>query len=173
MLRWDRLVRLRCIETERAVGEDGWETAACPVNGPAIAASGSEVVVAWFTMANDIARVRFARSSDGAASFSTPIDIDAEQANGRMDVALLDNGNAVVSWLRTGTDNQGELAIRVVSKTGKLGAVQMIAPTSADRPAGFPQMISTGTQLVFAWTDASGDQPSVQTALLDVTFLQE
>jgi len=34
-------------------------------------------------------------------------------------------------------------------------------------------MISTGTQLVFAWTDASGDQPSVQTALLDVTFLQE
>ena len=160
-------------EEGRAVGDDGWETAACPVNGPAIAASGSEVVVAWFTMANDIARVRYARSSDGAASFSTPIDIDAEQANGRVDVALLDNGNAVVSWLRTGTDNQGELAIRVVSKTGKLGAVQMIAPTSTNRPAGFPQMISTGAQLVFAWTDTSGDQPSVQTALLDVTLLQE
>jgi len=157
----------------QAVANDGWEIAGCPVNGPAIDVSGKEVGVTWFTMANDDPAVSFARSSDAAATFSDPVSIDGTRASGRVDVVLLDNGDAVVSWLRSGEDEQGELAIRIVSRTGRLSAIHAIAPSSIARPAGFPQMVGMGNQLLFAWTDTSGDTPRVQTALLDIAFLQE
>jgi hypothetical protein len=51
------------------VHEDGWETAACPVNGPAVAARGEDVAVAWFTAAGDVPRVKVAFSDDAAESF--------------------------------------------------------------------------------------------------------
>ena len=44
-----------------AAGADGWHIEGCPVNGPAIAAAGERVAVAWFTAAGDAPRVRFAR----------------------------------------------------------------------------------------------------------------
>jgi len=157
----------------QVIGDDEWEIAGCPVNGPAIDASGTDVVVAWFTLAGDVPRVRFARSSDEAGTFSAAIDIDEGQPVGRVDVVILEDGGAVVSWLRTGADQQGQLAIRRVAKTGKPGPVQVIAPTSTARPAGFPQMISNGDQLVFAWTDTSGDAPRVQTARVDIGSLQD
>jgi hypothetical protein len=46
----------------RPVHADGWRIEGCPVNGPAIAAEGREVAVAWFTGAQDTARVRLAFS---------------------------------------------------------------------------------------------------------------
>ncbi|MFQ5676077.1 MAG: exo-alpha-sialidase, partial [bacterium] len=48
----------------RILYEDNWEIAGCPVNGPAIAADGQRVVVAWFTWANEIARVKAVLSDD-------------------------------------------------------------------------------------------------------------
>src|SRR5690606_40682603 len=36
-----------------AVHADNWKIAGCPVNGPAIAATGNDAVVAWFSAAND------------------------------------------------------------------------------------------------------------------------
>src|SRR5690349_3548427 len=56
-------------------GVDGWQIEGCPVNGPAIAAAGERVAVAWFTAAGGSPRVRFASSIDGAASFAPAIDL--------------------------------------------------------------------------------------------------
>jgi hypothetical protein len=50
------------------VHSDNWKIDACPVNGPAIAATGRRVAVAWFTAANDTARVKLAFSSAARAS---------------------------------------------------------------------------------------------------------
>ena len=41
---------------------DGWHMEGCPVNGPSIAADGDDVVLGWFTAANDEPRVQLARS---------------------------------------------------------------------------------------------------------------
>ncbi|MEO7962401.1 MAG: sialidase family protein, partial [Gemmatimonadaceae bacterium] len=54
------------------VHHDDWKIAACPVNGPALSARGDTVVIAWFTGAQDSARVRFARSVDGGTTFGAP-----------------------------------------------------------------------------------------------------
>lgn len=156
----------------QSVADDSWLIAGCPVNGPAIAAHEDDVVVAWFTAADEIPRIRFARSTDQAASFAHAIDMAEGEVTGRVDVALLEDGRAVVSWLKDSKDNRGQLAIRLVSKDGQPGPVQFIAPTGTSRAAGFPQMISHGDELLFAWTDTFGDKRRVQTSRVKITSLE-
>src|SRR5688572_18738478 len=72
-----------------AVHSDNWKINACPVNGPSIAASDRQVVVAWFTAANDSARVKVAFSNDAGATFGAPVRVDGGTPAGRVDVELL------------------------------------------------------------------------------------
>ncbi|MBC7896320.1 MAG: exo-alpha-sialidase [Cytophagaceae bacterium] len=65
------------------VHHDNWHVEGCPVNGPAIAARGDTAVVAWFTGAQDTARVRVAWSFDGGATFAAPVRIDGGSPVGR------------------------------------------------------------------------------------------
>ena len=58
------------------VSNDRWKINACPVNGPAIAANGPRVVVAWFSAARDSGKVQLAFSHNGGAEFLPPIRID-------------------------------------------------------------------------------------------------
>lgn len=57
------------------VGNDGWEIAGCPHRGPALAASGGGLHVAWYTEGKENSpSVYTARSGDGGSSFSkTPL----------------------------------------------------------------------------------------------------
>lgn len=148
------------------VHKDGWKISGCPVNGPAIAASGDTVVVAWFTMAEDISRVRFARSEDGGATFSQVLNIAEDTPSGRVDVALLDNGNAALSWLDITADGEGVLRIRIIHPDGSFGPEQQIIGLASSRPAGFPQLVSEGNALIAAWTDTLEKVSNVRTARL-------
>ena len=136
-----------------AVHTDGWRIAACPVNGPAIAAVGSRVALAWFTSANDSAMVKVAFSSDAAATFGAPVRIDGGKPAGRVDVALLHDGSALVSWIeRTGGDT-AVVQARRVAPDGKPDAPIAIATSSAARASGFPRMVMHGRGVIFAWTE--------------------
>jgi hypothetical protein len=148
------------------VGSDDWIIEACPINGPAIAADGDDVAVAWFTAANDAPFVRLARSSDGGRSFGEPMDLDSGGSFGHVDVALSETGDAVVSWLRS-ADEGIELVVRRVSDAGLAGETQTVANIDIGRPADFPQMVRAGNRLVFAWTDFDG-AGTVRTALADL-----
>lgn len=136
----------------QALPPDHWTIAACPINGPAIAADGEDVAAAWFSAADDQPIVHFARSTDGGASFGDSIEIDAAGSFGYVDVELLENGDAVVSWLRQSGD-QLAFATRRVSRSGELHPVERVADVDLSRPLDFPQMVSTGDRLVFMWTD--------------------
>lgn len=136
------------------VHSDNWKIAACPVNGPAIAARGKRVALAWFTAARDTARVQLAFSSDAGATFQSPARVDGGTPGGRVDVALLANGDALVSWLeRTGGDTAAVM-VRRVGGDGRLGAAHTIAVSSGARASGFPRMVVSGNQAIFAWTIA-------------------
>ncbi len=80
------------------VHRDDWRITACPVNGPAIAALGRTVAVAWFT-APDQPRIRLAFSDDAGVSFAAPLEIASGRVTGRVDLVLLDDRRAAVSWL--------------------------------------------------------------------------
>jgi hypothetical protein len=134
------------------VHSDSWKIAACPVNGPSVAAAGRRVAVAWFTAANDSPRVKLAFSDDGGAKFDGPIRVDGGNPAGRVDVAMLPDGSAFVTWIeRTGGDTAA-VQSRRVPRDGKIGAAATIGSSSAARASGFPQIAVTGSDVFFAWT---------------------
>lgn len=136
------------------VHADGWKIDACPVNGPAIAAVGEQVAVAWFTNARDSARVYLARSANGGATFNAPVRVDDGKPVGRVDVELDDEGAALVSWMEFTSGEQADVRARWVSEDGIRSNSTVVARSSGARASGFPRMIGTGNDLIFAWTEA-------------------
>ena len=145
------------------VAHDGWRITGCPVNGPAIAAEGSNVAVAWFTNANGN-RVQLARSTDGGESFANPIQMDTSDPIGRVDVVLLADGSAVVSWIERGV---GEFKIQQVAADGRKEPPRVITSIETNRSSGFPQMVVSPYGLLFAWTDTSQELTRVRSLLLN------
>jgi hypothetical protein len=147
------------------VNEDTWTIDACPVNGPAIAALGRTVAVAWFT-APDRPRVRLAFSGDSGRTFAPPIEVASGKVAGRVDVALLDDGRAVVSWLE---DRSGVAEIRAqpFSASGASAPAMTVTRSNVARSSGFPQMVPAGDGLLFAWTQP-GEPARVLTAFADL-----
>ena len=147
------------------VHSDEWKIAACPVNGPSVAAAGDRVALAWFTAANDSARVKLAFSEDAGATFSAPVRVDGGNPAGRVDVALLADGSALVTWVeRVGGDTAAVRARRVWSG-GRVGTATTIASSTAARSSGFPHMAVRENDVVFAWT-VPGRPSAIKVALL-------
>lgn len=144
----------------RHVAQDGWRIEGCPVNGPAVAATGRRVAVAWFTAADDLPRVRLAFSTDSGESFGPPVAVDDGRPIGRVDAILLDDGSAVVSWVEA-TPEGPSLRLRRIGADGSRGAAVAVLPAGAPLSSGFPRMVRAGDSLVVAWT---GD--GVRTAVL-------
>lgn len=152
----------------RPVHRDGWNIAGCPVNGPAVAARGSLVVVAWFTAAGDEPRAKVAFSRDGGATFGDPLRVDGGNPAGRVDLALEPDGSAVVSWLeRTGGEG-AEVRLRRVTEDGGASASVTVAASSAGRASGFPRLVRTGAgDFIVAWTDIRSDRARVRVARVE------
>lgn len=158
-------------QADQAVADDGWRINGCPVNGPAIAARDDAVAVAWFTAADNDSRVRMAWSDDDAGRFQDAIDVDIDRPVGRVDVELLDDDTAAVSWLRAASGEDAEICLQLVTRDGLLGPVHVVAATSVSRASGFPQMIRAGKKLVLAWTETATQGTRVATARIDTATL--
>lgn len=145
------------------VHHDNWQIAACPVNGPALASRGDTVVIAWFTGAQDTARVRVAFSTDAGATFGAPQRIDGGNPAGRVDVEMLDDGSAAVSWLERTDSTAAEVRLRRVRRDGTAGGAVVLAKAMGARASGFPRIARRGGDLIAAWTHA-GDSARVRVA---------
>jgi len=144
---------LRRWTTPAPVHRDGWKIAACPVNGPAVDARGNDVAVAWFTAANDSARVKLAFSRNAGETFEAPIRVDGGTPAGRVDVALMPDGSALVTWIERIGGDTAAVRARRVHRTGTSSAPLTIATSSAARASGFPRMAIAGGHVMFAWTE--------------------
>jgi hypothetical protein len=153
--------------TPQPVFADNWEINGCPVNGPAVAADGPRVAVAWFTGAANTPRVKIAFSQDGGATFSQPIQVDDGETVGRVDTLLLPDGSALVCWL-AGNVEGGAIKVRRVRPNGSVGTPAIIAQTDISRSSGFPRMARLGEQVHFAWTEF-GKPSRVRMAVADVS----
>jgi hypothetical protein len=150
------------------VHADGWEIAACPVNGPFASAEGDRAAVAWFTAAQDEPRVNVAFSDDAGATFGSPVRVDGGAALGRVATQLLPDGGALVSWLEGDGADGARVQVRRVASDGGLGTVRTVAESAGTRASGFPRMARSGNLVVFAWT-LPGETPQVRvgTAVLE------
>lgn len=134
------------------VHADDWKIPGCPVNGPAIGASGKNVAVAWFTAAPPSPRVQLAFSRDGGATFGPAILVDGDKPLGRVDLALDGDGSALVSWLALAGE-EAQVRLRRVSPNGKAGKPLTLASTSASRNSGFPRIALSRGNLYMAWVE--------------------
>ncbi|ELR71578.1 BNR repeat protein [Fulvivirga imtechensis AK7] len=141
------------------VHNDGWKIAGCPVNGPRAASLGNNMAVAWFSAPEGNAQVKIAFSQDGGASFTDPIRIDSAKTVGRVDVVMLNESTAVVSYME-GAD----IKVVKVSQNGTKSKAVLVSSSSEARASGFPQMTKSGDHLIFAWTD--NDKKEIKTAVL-------
>lgn len=147
----------------RTLNMDGWEIQGCPINGPSVAAEGRRVAVAWFTAAKETPRVNVIFSTDAGATFGRPIRVDEAAPVGRVDVLMLSDGSALVSWLER-TAKGGEVKVRRIRPDGSTGPAVTVAELSAARVSGFPRMARAGDEIIFAWT-APGTPSRVRTAV--------
>lgn len=134
------------------VANDRWKIAGCPINGPAVAASGREVAAAWFTAADGRARVEAAFSGDSGATFGKPIVVDEASPLGRVSV-ILDKNDAIVAWLAGG--RTPAIRLRRVRRSGSPGEPATVAQTSAGHSSGFPTLARSGANLMVAWVEAA------------------
>jgi hypothetical protein len=133
----------------QSIYADNWKIEGCPVNGPRIAALGNNMAIAWFSSPNENSQVKLVFSNDGGASFSEPVQVNKEKAIGRVDIEMIDESTAWVSWMEG-----SKIKAARVNRKGKIEKSIDIATTSESRPSGFPQMTRSGNRLIFAWTDA-------------------
>lgn len=141
---------------------DNWKIEGCPVNGPRMDANENNLVVAWFTSAGNEPAVRVIFSQDGGASFGRPVRVDAGNPIGRVDVVLVKDAEAVVSWME-----EGSVKLVRIDKEGIKSNVSIVANTSDSRSSGFPQLTKTGEDLLVAWTDDK--ELKVKTAIVKLS----
>src|SRR6185503_5223481 len=159
-------------QAPRTVHEDRWQITGCPVNGPASAALGRDLVVGWYTYADQRPTVRVAFSQDAGATFGDSIVVDEPQGArapvGRVDAVLVQGSEAVVSWTASERE-RAHLLVRRIARDGRQGAELEVAALAAGRDGGLPRMERLDDDLLLAWTDVANHRPRVaRLALADV-----
>jgi len=154
----------------KKIYEDQWMIKGCPVNGPKVSAINNNLVVAWFTAAQENPRVQLIFSTDGGANFDAPIQVTEGKVIGRVDVVLMDPETALVSWMET-VANSTQLNAMRISRKGHTSTKHIITTLDASRKTGFPQMEKVGNSILFAWTDVTTAESLIKTALVAVDQL--
>ncbi len=148
------------------VHPDNWTINACPDNGPAVDANGDQLVVAWWTAADNEARVSLAFSSDAGDHFAEPIRVDAGSPNGQVTVVLLDGGrSAVVGWLEA-----GQTWARVVAADGTLSAPLALGPSPSR--SRLPRWVVRDGRVLATWTSDDKGVRRVRVSDLTITSVQ-
>ena len=145
------------------VHADGWKTAGCPVNGPAIAAQDAHAAVGWTTGAGNDSAVKLAVSKDGAATFAAPVVVDHGPAvSGRVAVAL-DARQAWVVWVREEKNAQSLWLARYAPDLSKeLQRIKLADVHGSGTATGTPKLVLSGAAAHVVWTDVVDGVPQLK-----------
>ena len=146
------------------VHSDGWRIDACPVNGPALSVSGTDVVVAWFSARYDQGHAFVAFSHDSGKTFSRPVRVDDVATLGRVDVQLVDSSQAIAAWIEY-ADGRAQFRMRKVDVYRRRSKTTTIAGLDAGRASGYPRLARMGDDLLLAWTETQKGSSRVKTAV--------
>ncbi len=156
----------------KTIYNDNWEITGCPVNGPAISTKESTVAVAWFTVANNLPSVKVVFSNNNGITFNEPIEIGDFAPLGRVDIELLKDNSALVSWMDT-VEGKTSIQLQRVAKNGSLSDIITIAESSESRSSGFPRMVVKDNQAFVTWTKVNeGNKLTIETAIVNTDFIE-
>ena len=123
------------------------------------------VAAAWFTVKGEQGQSYAAFSSDAGRTWGNPIRLDDQGSLGRVDIQLLADGSAVASWVEF-IGGRSEFRARRVESSGMKSAPVTVSDTGEGRASGYPRTAIRGNDLVFAWTQSTGEgTQTVKTAI--------
>jgi hypothetical protein len=102
---------------------------------------------------------------------SAPIAVADGRLFGHVGAAMLPSGDMAVSWLHSADGGTAELHLRRVSSSGESGPDQIIAEAAGVAAFSVPQVMLVEESLLLAWTDTSGEESVVKTALIPLQLL--
>ncbi|RLD29385.1 MAG: hypothetical protein DRI75_03595 [Bacteroidetes bacterium] len=155
----------------KPIFNDNWEIVGCPVNGAAISAKDNTVAVVWFTMAFNVPKVKVAFSNDNGETFGKPINIGDIDPMGRVDIELLEDNSAFVSWMDIVNENT-VIQLQKVFQDGTLSELTTLTESSESRSSGFPRMVVKDNMAYLTWTDARDKNLSIKTARVNTNNLR-
>lgn len=133
------------------VHADRWHTAACPVNGPAIAKTHRHTLVVWPTQRDTQSLLK---AQFGSAATKPLLLEQGELLQGRPDTAAFANGQFLVTWL--GVDDAGQIALKLLQLGANATVVPpptVVATLAPGRTSGMPKLASQADQAVLVWTE--------------------
>jgi len=154
----------------KPIFNDNWHIAGCPVNGAAVSTKGDNVAVVWFTMANSVPKVKVAFSKDNGETFTEPINIGYIDPMGRVDIEVLEDGSALVSWMDIVKDNT-VIQLQKVGPDGTLSELITLTESSESRSSGFPRMVLNDDKAYLTWTNVDDKNLSIKTAVVNTKNL--
>ena len=154
------------------IHNDGWEINGCPVNGPNVDSYGDNVVVSWFSASNGRPKVNLKFSTDNGRTFGDKILIDEVDNSplGRVDIELISETEAIISWLST-VDGKGKLLIRKIKTNGDIGPIKVVEEVSTERSTGFPQIEEFNDDVYISWTDNSESGKKVKVTKIPLSSI--
>lgn len=151
----------------KAISNENWEFAACPVNGPKLYSYDNLVVLAWFTGVNNNGTTKFKISSDSGSNFGNEIVLDDDQSIGRVNLTINSKNEIYFTWLAK-AETTAILKVAKYNDNGDFLYEKDIAQLENSRAVGFPQIGNSGKQVIVAWTHLHSDKSkSIKTVLLD------
>lgn len=157
-------------ETGLRVGDDNWDIAACPVNGPALDAREDKVLVARFTGAQGDARVLVTTHDLSTGVEGKSLRMDNMAPIGRVDASWLPDGHAVVSWVERDKEHA---ALRLAILDMENGLVQQkvrVADYDPARISGFPRMKVIGETIYLIYSQTRETHGKDQIIMQRVIF---
>ena len=146
----------------KPVFNDGWVINGCPVNGPKADVNLSNIAVAWFTVVDGKPYTRLAFSNNYGETFDKPINLNDNDAIGRVDVAFLDDKQVIVSYMEFDGD-YAFLKVKKVSVDGKVSKPFIVSKIDAGRNTGVPQLEIINNDVFLAWTTSVNGRNSLKT----------
>ncbi|HEY0970763.1 MAG TPA: sialidase family protein [Gemmatimonadales bacterium] len=143
-------------EAPLRVHADDWVFDGCPHAGPSLAVDAEgRLHVAWWTGREGSAGVWYARSDDGARSFSTPVAMGVAEFSrpAHAQLALGADDRVVVAW-DDGTLATPRIALRASNDGGRTFGPALFASDSG-RAAAFPVLAVDGRRVSVAWSEQS------------------
>lgn len=153
-------------DTEGAWGEpvelfdDGWRIAGQPVHGPAMAANGDDVAVAWYTKLDEgvTPAVRIAFSSDGGKTFGEVATVVRGRTEGRVGLCSIGDGAFVLSHLSfTEGGDVATWKVGLVAEGAAPSVFVPIADVARTRKSGRLDLVEgEGASVWATWTEPEG-----------------
>ena len=135
---------------------DGWVFDGCPHAGPSLQVDAQgRVHIAWWSGKQGGAGVWYARSTDGARTFSEPLALGVAEYSrpAHVQLALGGQERLIAAW------DDGTLQTpRIVVRVSKSGGERWTAPATlsdSGRAAGFPVVAASKERVAVAWSEES------------------